>query len=77
MRVWSCSWCLGCLTWRAGRGCVLNPQPGGGACLELGAGDAGMCVCACMFVCARVCMCVCVCACVPACMPACVCVNLL
>ena len=35
MRVWSCSWCLGCLTWRAVRGRVLHPQPGGGACHEL------------------------------------------
>ena len=30
------------LTWRAVRGRVLHPQPGGGACHELGAGDAGM-----------------------------------
>ena len=35
MRVWLCSWCLGCLTWRAVRGRVLHPQPGGGACHEL------------------------------------------
>ena len=63
MRVWSCSWCLGCLTWRAGRGRVLHPQPGGGACHELGAGDASMC--ACVFVCVHVCLlCACTCVCV-------------
>ena len=55
MRVWSCSWC------RAVRGRVLHPQPGGGACLELGAGDADMCACVFVFVhvCLRVCLHVC------------------
>ena len=40
---------------------LLHLQLGGGACHELGSGDAGMCS-VCVSVCVCMCMCMCVCA---------------
>ena len=75
MRVWSCSWCLGCLTWRGCKRAVYSTH-------NQGVGPVMnwcwrcryvfVCLCVCVYVCVCVCVCVCMCVCVCVC----VCVNL-
>ena len=62
--MWSCSWCLGCLTWRGCKRAVYSThnhnqgvEPTMNWVLE-------MQVCACVCVCACACVCVCMCVCV-------------